>query len=114
MDAETQTRDSFVLQLNYRDPFLGSTPRPPKTNKPVASKSKKKPKKPKVKQWPDITYHGIIRNEKSGEELAVVKIEGREYLMKPGMREQEVRVSSFSAEQIKLEYSDENKTIEKL
>ena len=106
-NTEKYTRDTFELISNYRDPFLGSIAKKPVAQKKTKTKPKKQKKKPEKVEWPHISYEGIIRNEKSGEEVAVLRIDGMEYLMRKGDVVQNVKVKSFEDGNIDLVFGEE-------
>jgi len=113
VSTEKYSRDTFKLKADYRDPFLGSVARKPVAQKKSNNKPKKQKKKPEKIQWPEISFQGLIRNEKSGEEVAVVRIDGMEYLIRKGDVLFEITVNSFSDSDVVLTFNNEMKTFKK-
>lgn len=105
--------DTFSIHANYRDPFLGKL----LSKKPVVKKSKK-PKKvlkkpPVVIRWPSITYGGMVRNQQSQKMVAMVKISGKDNLMKEGEELDGIQLVKVYRDSIQLGFQGEKKMITK-
>ena len=95
--------DTFSIIADYRDPFLGKI----RSLKPKTGQPKKKPatvkKKPEPQlRWPSITYGGMIRNQKTGKLVAMIKINGKDNLMAAGNIVSEVRLVQVYPDSIKV------------
>jgi len=95
--------DTFSIIAEYRDPFLGKI----RSAKPKTLQPKKKPKpvqkepEPQLR-WPSITYGGMIRNQKTGKLVAMVKIDGKDNLLAVGNVVSEVRLVKVYPDSIKV------------
>lgn len=113
--------DSFNLRLNYRDPFLGKLPAMAagSTTRPVQVRSGRgaKPVPPKKQEpvlapvlKPDVSfvnYIGLIKNQKTGKEVSLVSIHGRDYFMLEGQTEKEVTLLKNRIDSIQIQYKEE-------
>lgn len=106
--------DTFSIVADYRDPFLG---------KRVASHMPKKQgtviAKPKpvyvgtVAKWPPVTYSGRIKGQNPDKELAMVKIDQKDFIMKRGDVMMGVELSKIFKDSIVVLYQKEKKVITK-
>jgi len=104
--------DTFSINPDYRDPFLG------KTNKKVTdSKQTTKTIVPKIAKaaipWPSIVFGGIIKNQKSNKQLALVQINGQGYTMKPGEIINDVQLNKIYRDSIEVRFQKEKKFVSK-
>jgi len=110
-------RDTFSIVANYRDPFLGKKRNSKQHfNKALNTRPRKSgvPKNIKAeKPWPIITYNGMIKNNNSDRRVGIVKINGKEYLVKEGDEINDVKFSKISKEEIRAKFQKERKTITK-
>lgn len=79
------SRDTFSINLDYRDPF-GETkksyaPVPPQNATPV--RTAPRPVRRGV-QWPAIVYYGQVRRTTSKDPLAILSIDGYKHTMRRG------------------------------
>ena len=77
--------DTFSININYRDPFLGKMHIPSKlsTVKRASVPSVTKAEVP----WPTIAYKGIVSDTKDKTKVFMLIIEGKTALMKAGQTE---------------------------
>lgn len=102
--------ESYTLQANYRDPFLGDLARtaPAVVSgangavKPNVQKTSTPP--PSAANWPAITYGGVIQ-KKQGQPLALLQVNGQDYLLKAGEKTLEVNVISIHRDSIVLQWN---------
>jgi len=114
INKDTVTEEIKLL-LNYRDPFLE------RKNRVVVSKSTLPLKKIKIKveknkkvvNWPHIIYNGSISNKTANKALALLKINGRELLMKEAEMREGVEVWRIYSDSISLAYMKLSKMIYK-
>jgi type II secretory pathway component PulC len=80
--------DTFTLIANYRDPFLGKIVNDyseRKTNINTGSSKNLAPIPTKtITPWPSINYMGIIKNQKSSKQNALIQVNGKELVLKEG------------------------------
>jgi hypothetical protein len=108
---EDQWPDTFSIKANYRDPFLVSTP----LKKIVTQLPPKKVNPPPVpaKPWPELSYGGMIRNEKTNQQLALLTINGRSELVSAGKVYEELEVKKIFKDSIQLGFGKELKMVRK-
>lgn len=96
--------DTFSVQATERDPFLG-TLRSKKTN---TTKSKKQDNF----AWLPISYQGIVKKQGSKQEVFIVNISGKQYLVKPGQKIDGVTLVKGNIKNIVVRYKNKQKTID--
>lgn len=101
--------DSFALQLDYRDPFLGkvyySSPRPMVKKQVRQNKQQLEKAVPEVKvDLSFIKYIGLIFNQKSGKEVSLLSIQGKDYFMMEGQSVQDVLLLENLEDSVHIEY----------
>lgn len=95
-------RDTFSIDANYRDPFLGKMYTPKK--QVLTPKIKKEPTIEEPLIWPTITYKGIVSDTKDKTTIFMVLIAGQTFLMKKGEVQNEVFLKEGDKESIYLKY----------
>ena len=98
-------KDSFGIEINPRDPFLGKV-----YVENQIPKVAKKPKTIKVKEpivWAQIAYKGIVSDKSAKVKVFMVIIDGKTYLMKQGDVEKEITLKDGDRESIDLMYKGE-------
>jgi len=81
---EDIVQDTFTIKANYRDPFLGNIYA---SRNPIKKKVKKPLKKVTPKStvnWSQVTYQGMVKNQKTKDVRAMLKINGQDQLMTKG------------------------------
>lgn len=101
--------DSFSLQLDYRDPFLGkvnySMPKPAMKKQANVKKEPLENTVPEVKvDLSFIKYIGLIFNQKSGKEVSLLSIQGKDYFMMEGQSVQDVLLLENLVDSVHIEY----------
>jgi hypothetical protein len=99
-------REAFVINVNYRDPFLGKMYAPETDSKLKATASKTK-KAPAVKEplvWPVILYKGLISDTKDKNKIFMLIIDGHNHYMKIGDTDNEIYLKSGDKESIYVKY----------
>ncbi len=111
-DSAELLNDSFNIHADYRDPFLdkaikkqisGSGTTVAKPVKPVPTSS----------PWPAIVYGGIIKNQKSNKQLALIQINGQSNMMKAGEEANGVQLLKVFKDSIEVKFGKEKKYISK-
>ena len=115
------TQDTFLLQANYKDPFLGRviptglnyesnfTPRKATTTK------KAKPLKPTPVQvqWPTLKYIGVIQNKNTEKLVGILQVNGQEQMVNTNDLAMGVKILSLHKDTIALLYQNDKKTLYK-
>ncbi|WP_299627658.1 hypothetical protein [uncultured Tenacibaculum sp.] len=99
-------KESYKVSVHNRDPFLGTY----RVVKKATPKNKKVRKKEPI-IFPQIKYKGIIVNGNS--KSFIVAIDGRQKIMKLGVKTNDVKLVSGSKKEIKILYKGSYKTIKK-
>lgn len=104
--------DTFTLLANYRDPFLSEQVRKPElVQKRVAQVV---PSPPKVIQpWPEVSYGGMIRNQQTNSQLALITVNGKSELVGPGVAYQDLLIRKIYKDSVELAFGKEIKMVKK-
>lgn len=98
-------RDTFGINVNYRDPFLGKMYAPGSAVKIKSSNTGiKKTKKEVEIVWPVIKYKGLISDTKEKTKVFVLIISGQNHFMKIGDTANEVLLKSGDKESVYVKY----------
>jgi hypothetical protein len=99
-------RASFSINVNYRDPFLGSAYNPEKNTKdnPHRNQKKKAPKPEETIVWPVIQYKGMLSDPKEKKKRFMLVISGKNYFMKAGDTQDEIFLKDGDKESIYVRY----------
>lgn len=102
--------DTFSIQTMERDPFLGTLS---KTNKPkTKSGNQNKPtKETKRIAHLSITYQGLIKKQGSSQQVYVVNLNGKQYLIKQGQTVEDVKLVKGNPKEITIRFNNQNQTI---
>lgn len=98
-------RNTFLINVNYRDPFLGKmySPQEVVKTKSVAKISEKsKPEEAIV--WPSIIYKGIVSDTKEKNKLFILIISGHDFFMKKGDIENGILLKEGDKESVYVKY----------
>jgi hypothetical protein len=99
-------RESFAININYRDPFLGKmyTPQTALSNKAKSTKIVKESKPKETLVLPTILYKGMISDSKEKNKIFMIIIDNKNYYMKIGDTENEIFLKSGDKESIYVKY----------
>lgn len=112
--------DTFSIECNYPDPFLGKKISKmegvgSKSSSAVSLKVKNaKEKKQIVTQtivWPEIIYRGIIKNQKSNKQLALVQINGKGNTMRTGDKVDNIELTKVFKDSIEVRFGKEKRYV---
>jgi hypothetical protein len=102
--------DTFSIHANYRDPFLGKTVEAGGEQKKVTAFGKPIAVTGK---WPQIEFHGLIKNQKSNKQIALIQIDGHGYNMMPGNTEKGIELRHLYKDSVELFFNKERKVVKK-
>ncbi len=105
-------KDTFELLLNYPDPFLKKAPKTTSSSQSYNNIKKRLIGKHKI-NWPNIKYHGRIKNSVTKAEKINIRINQKMYLMKPYEKKADVKLLKIYNDSIIITYKNEIKTITK-
>lgn len=99
-------RDTFSINVNYRDPFLGKIYAPNSKIKTKSTNStiKKQSKQENAIVWPIIKYKGLISDTKNKTKIFILIISGQNYYMKIGDTANEIFLKSGDNESVYVKY----------
>jgi hypothetical protein len=95
-------RTPFLINVNYRDPFLGKVYSIQESSKVKSNKVKVKkiPKPEEAIVWPAIQYKGMLSDPKEKKKRFMLVISGKNYFMKIGETQEEVYLKDGDKESI--------------
>ncbi len=114
--------DTFSIRGNYKDPFLSkrsqrnqiqeTTIKQPTTNETKKLKPEAKNNKSLV-TWPNVVFSGLIKNQKSNKQLALLQIDGKADIMQVGDTKSNIKLLKTSHDSIEISFNAEHKVIRK-
>jgi hypothetical protein len=108
--------DTFRLQANYPDPFLGhNLPSGPRENivlKEIRKFSIQNSSKT-FTQWSDIKYSGMILNKNNNQQVYLLKVNDKNYLLRKGEKAGTIELKGAYKDSIIVSLNNEYKTIKK-
>ena len=107
-------KDTFSLLLSYSDPFLKAH-----SNIITSEISNKKSlnaisRSKEQIQWPEIKYGGMIKNHRSKEKIALIRINNEEYLLREKEEHNQLRLLTIHKDSIIVVYQKARKTFYKI
>lgn len=113
--------DTFTIAASYRDPFYRKVPNQSGQNhvkdRSVIPGRVRQQIVAEINinhvQWPEIIFGGMIINEKDKSQIALLRVDGTDYLMKKGDEAMNIVVKSIFPDSIILFYNKEIKTFNK-
>lgn len=112
--------DTFSIHPNYRDPFMSKRPKKLISENKLASVVTKPDliKKaaviaPVSNKWPSLVYNGLIKNEKSNKQLALVQINGQSNIMQVGNVTEGVELTKIFRDSIEVKFDSERRFVRK-
>lgn len=108
--------DTFSIVADYRDPFMGklAVENRPKTVVTVQPRiTEPKPQSPVKIAWPSIGYSGMIKNQKSALQLALLQVDGKSHTLKAGQSVEGVQLVKIFRDSVEVIFQNEKRTIRK-
>lgn len=114
-DKISDTKDTFVIVANYRDPFLSKNLAFNPSAAQITNPSKKQALNSIIKQlnWPVIKYGGIIQRSYSGTVIGLLTINGKNYLVKKGNTFEEVLIEEIGKDSVMVVFGSSRKYIKR-
>lgn len=100
--------ESFSIQADYRDPFLGILE---KKKVPKSPKIIKQAVKKEIVPFPQVIYKGIIAPKGDDEPVFMIVVNERHYLYKKNETHAEVKLVSGNSEQIVLRFQRQQQIV---
>ncbi|WP_046744106.1 hypothetical protein [Kordia zhangzhouensis] len=105
---QTIEKDTFSINSEHRDPFLGKPYLQKKTSKIKHVSSSKKVSV----VFPSIVYKGVIsKSDNSSQDIYIIAINGTQQLFKVGKTIDEIKLLKGSKKSISIQYKGAQKTI---
>lgn len=112
--------DTFSIHPNYRDPFISKRAKKTISENKITSTITKPDVIKKVSntapisnKWPSIVYNGLIKNEKSNKQLALVQINGQSNILQLGNVAEGVELTKIFRDSIEVKFNSEKRFIRK-
>ena len=99
-------KNTFSINVNYRDPFLGKIYQTKYISKVIKSSGKSKiiSKPVEAIVWPTILYKGMISDAKGKNQVFMLVISGKDFFMKKGEVQNEILLKEGDKESIYVKY----------
>lgn len=99
-------RPPIVINVNYRDPFLGKIYAKPEITKSDSNKVKRitTPKPEETIVWPTIQYKGMLSDPKEKNKRFMLVISGKNYFMKIGDTQEDIFLKDGDKESVYVRY----------
>lgn len=97
-------RDTFSIDVSYRDPFLGKTYMTATGDKGNKNTGKRQIKTEEPIVWPSIVYKGIVSDSNEKTRVFMLIINGQTFLMKKGDIENDVFLKEGNRESVYVKY----------
>lgn len=98
-------RTVSVINVAYRDPFLGKMYVVPiQKLKKSSNKTKKSSKPVETIVWPTVLYKGMISDSKEKNKVFILTIAGHDFFMKKGDIENEILLKDGDKESVYVKY----------
>jgi hypothetical protein len=113
--------DTFSIHPNYRDPFISKRAKKTTSENKIISTVTKPDLIKKVSnvvvplsdKWPSLVYNGLIKNEKSNKQLALVLINGQSNILQLGNVSEGVELTKIFRDSIEVKFNSEKRFIRK-
>ncbi|WP_299213784.1 hypothetical protein [uncultured Dokdonia sp.] len=107
--ASYTVKESFTIDNNYRDPFLGTIVNRNQTRKKNISRQNASNQEDAY--FPAIKYLGLISDTGSGKKVLSLEINTKEYIAKEGSVIDSVQIISGNLKNISVSYKGKRKNI---
>ena len=113
--SATLAPDTFSLKLNYRDPFLDNVreEKPVQRNPIPLQNTAPKKVEQKMETWPNVSYEGMIRNQKNGKLLAMIHVNGKASMLSTGDIFEDVMLTRVYKDSVQVQYNRQKKYVRK-
>jgi len=102
--------DTFSINTDYRDPFLGKLYKTSELRRSIDQTIKQKVSQT-IDVWPDVRYKGIVSDVKSKKRIFLVVVSGKNNMMQIGQTKDEVMLKSGDSKEVVLVYKKNVKRI---
>lgn len=115
--------DTFSIHPDYNDPFQRQKAKNPNSSKihiqAVTNHSQEQQNtKQAINQivaltWPNIIYNGLVKNQKSNKQLAILQVNGQSNIMQVGDIIADVKLVKITTDSVELVFQNTKKAIKK-
>ena len=102
--------ETFSIQTDYRDPFLGTFEKRKKKRTIKAKKIQAVEKE--IVPFPSIVYKGIVSPKGKNEKVFLISINGKQYLLKKNKIADDVRLIKGNGKEITLQFQKQIQTFQ--
>jgi hypothetical protein len=103
---EVKEKETFSIDVNYRDPFLGKMYAPAAPTKP-----RQKQKVIVQVEWPSVIYKGIVSDSKDKKKVFLLIVNGRPQMMKEKETVDGILLKSGNRQSVTVKYKGDLTTI---
>jgi len=103
---EFKESESFTIEVDYRDPFLGTTLQTQKSTTNRLVKTTQEPTQP----FPQIVYKGVVSGQGNKQQVFIVSIDGKQYFFKKNQRFKNVQLRKGNAKSVALKFQGQQQT----
>jgi len=100
--------EKFFIQNTERDPFLGTL-----VNKRKSLSTSKTNKQKSLENLPVITYGGLVKKQNTSDQVFVININNKQYLLKKNQVVDSVTLIRGNAKEIVVRYNNKSQTIKR-
>jgi type II secretory pathway component PulC len=100
--------DTFSINSEHRDPFLGK----PYRQKQVSKTKKSTTAKKDSIVFPSIAYKGVISKQQSSQNIYIISINGQQQLFKVGKTIQDLKLLKGNKKSVIVSFKGKRKTID--
>ena len=104
---EIAATETFTINTDYRDPFLGEVSKRPKV---VPKKSNKQATTVPQKPFPTIVYKGVVAAEGKKEQVFIISIDDQQHFFKKNTTKNDVKLVRGTSSEIILQFQGEKKS----
>ncbi len=105
-----QEADTFSVDLNYRDPFLGTFPK--KKKSAIKRKSPVKKEVQPETSFPSISYKGLVTPKGKNQKVFLISVNNQQHLYTIGSSFNEVKLLSGNDKEITLQFQKQKQTFQ--
>lgn len=98
-------KETYNIQVNYRDPFLGTMVKPKKKKRYIPKQKKE------IVVLPTMEYKGVFSSSLKKNTVYLIIINGKQEMFKINEIHQEVKLLQGNKEKITIKYKTEKQTI---
>ena len=103
---QLEATESFTINANYRDPFLGIV----KKKKKIKPKTKKVTTKKITVPFPNIIYKGVVSPKGKNQQVYLISINGQQFFFKKNNINQKVKLMRGNNKEVVLKFQGQQQS----